>query len=152
VRLWQLPDRTLEKRLDHDDTLLSVTFAPDGQKLAASLDSGLISLSAPDYTLIHQLNQDSEYVQIEALAFTSDSSILGSGSREGKIELWDPNEGTLLETLAELDQAVYSLAFTPDGQLLAAATDAHEVPVWNLADDTLQTLSGHSYKVWLFRN
>jgi WD40 repeat protein len=99
------------------DALASQTPAPRGLAAGAPPATGPAKLVA---TLRGHVGP------ITALAFTSDRSLLASGSRDGTGRVWDvaarkPGERSVLPQHGE---PFHSLAFAPNGRLLAAGSGA----------------------------
>ncbi|KAF4232359.1 hypothetical protein CNMCM6805_010005 [Aspergillus fumigatiaffinis] len=87
---------------------------------------------------------------VTSVAFSPDSLLLASASRDMTIQLWNPSIGTLQRTLEGHSTSVQSVALSPDGRLLASASEDKTVWMWDLATGALlQTLEGHSDWVWL---
>lgn len=76
---------------------------------------------------------------IGALAFSPNGTIVAEGNHTGSVNLWDPESGQLIETLAghRLATTITALAWTPDGtRLVSAATDRTAI-VWNPSQGAL---------------
>ena len=74
--------------------------------------------------------------RISALGFSSDGTRIVSGTRRGKIQMWDVATGKALTTFAkptgqENLGRIAALAFSPDGTLLAAGTHS-QVHLWDV--------------------
>ncbi len=67
--------------------------------------------------------------EIRSLAWSSDGDILASGSKDGKIKLWN-EKGQELITLRAPSE-VFSVAWSPDGNLLATGGVDGTVKLWN---------------------
>jgi WD40 repeat protein len=85
-----------------------------------------------------------------SLAFAPGDARLASsgGSEDGKVRIWDVENGTLLHTL-EGQPGVLSVAFSGDGSLLASGSSGTQgdrtVRMWDLeTGELLHTLEGHS--------
>jgi WD40 repeat protein len=82
--------------------------------------------------------------QVLTVAFSSDGSLLASGSDDKTIKLWNVASGRELRTLAGHSNAVESVAFSPDGKLLASGSDDKTIKLWDVASGReLRTLAGH---------
>src|SRR5262249_53414585 len=80
-----------------------------------------------------------------ALDFSTDGTLLASGSRDGTALIWstetwevkrtlqNPDKGGLWEQFAMVDD----VAFSPDGKLLALATRGGNVQLWDVATGKL---------------
>src|SRR5262249_32079538 len=83
-------------------------------------------------------------------AFSADSRLLASGTREGTILLWDASSGKAINTLHGHAAGVFGVAFSPDGKRLASVGDDETVRVWDVAHGReVRTLRGHSFPVSL---
>ncbi len=131
-----------------------VTFSPDGKTVAFGT-SGEICLwntetgettdiSLPDISLSYQnikrkrKRERKIKSKINALVFSPDGKKLVSGTKDGKVQMWDAKTGVLLTLLFTGEEPVFSgksdnsgiyykesidtLAFSPNGNLLAMST------------------------------
>ena len=67
------------------------------------------------------------------VAWSPDSARLAAGSRDGSVQIWDPDRALLVARLTGHANYVKSLAWTPDAQGLLSASGDHDVRVWDLA-------------------
>ena len=80
-----------------------------------------------------------------SVAFSPNGQTLASGSQDGTIRLWNPNNGNLKRTLAGHRDAVNSVAFSPDGRTLASGSWDGTIRLWNPNNGNLKrTLTGHT--------
>jgi len=71
----------------HNDLIMSVAVAPDGQTLAsASYDRTIKLWHLPDGALIRTLASGDAWVL--AVAFSPDGQTLASGSADGTVKVW----------------------------------------------------------------
>jgi WD40 repeat protein len=93
------------------------------------------------------LLHDSRVIDI---AFNPDGRILATGSREGKVVLWNmESDPPLAKPLGKHQSFVKDLAFSPDGSLLAstAPDDPLSVRLWDLEQDPpIGNLLGKEYE------
>jgi WD40 repeat protein len=125
VQVWRVADDTLLHKLEgtSESRIKTITFSPDGQKLAVGTQDGLVHLwRILDGELLHTLKGHTD--EVSALAFSPDGQILASGG--DIVQVWQVSDGELLHTLPGVlvdgleDHGFSSLTFSPDGQVLAS--------------------------------
>src|SRR5207302_1676951 len=88
VRLWRVADGVLLKTLPgHTDTVMSVAFSRDGQKLASGSSDRTIRLwRMSDGAFLKALRGHTDGVT--SVAFSPDGQFLASGSLDKTVRLW----------------------------------------------------------------
>src|SRR6266496_3481065 len=98
-------------------------------------------------TLLHTLEGHTD--RVDPLAWSPDGKLLGSGSKDQTVRLWDLTTGTLLHTLEGHKGAITSAAWSPDGKLLVSGSYDETVRLWDPTTGALlHTLEGNMYPVW----
>lgn len=124
VHIWELQTSKLEWTFDHHKGhVTSLSFSPDGQKLAsASLDKtvGLWGLETGE--LLHILGPHDDIVS--RVAFSPDGKLLVSaaaarGDLASILRVWDVMEGSITQSFRNDKDFVAAVAFSPDGQRVA---------------------------------
>jgi WD40 repeat protein len=70
---------------------------------------------------------------------------LVSGSEDGTIRVWDPNDGTEIGRLKGHTSGVLSVGYSPDGTRLVSGSFDGTVRVWDPNDGTeIARLEGHT--------
>jgi WD40 repeat protein/serine/threonine protein kinase len=100
----------------------AVAISPDGKRLAAGTQQGLVQLCEAR-TGEWPIEQQDQSEKVTALAFSPDGERLASGGDDGTIHLRDADTGETLLLLREPGGAVQALAFSPDGARLASGLD-----------------------------
>lgn len=122
---------------------LGLSFAPDGQTLAASSQSGQVWIwRVADGTLVHTwqaVNKQAPLGRASAgpLAWAPDGQLLAVWVPDQRIEIRRVAYGTLLRTLATAKFSRDAMAWSPDGRTLAATEPGGGVGIWRMADGQL---------------
>jgi WD40 repeat protein len=153
ITIWNLTNNQLLVKLNQPSAPDSVAFSPDGSVLAIggveTWPNGVIWMyDAETWTPLQKMDAPGQNVL--ALKFSPDGNILASAGTDGKIRIWNPRNGSLVQTLFHANQA-NSIAFSPGGELLTStfcsksdATGCTEggVVVWRTSDwRIMQTFS-----------
>lgn len=133
IKLWfdSVPVYTFK---GHQDTILSLTFSPDGKLLASGSSDNTIKLWSTVPTCQAPITLEGHEYEVIAMAFNHDGSLLATVSGS-EIKLWEVSSGDLLYTLQESFSEVQEIfleravAFTLDGRLVSG-DELNTVKVW----------------------
>ncbi len=135
VRLWSVPDAEPVRTIEHQHSVESLVFSPDGERLVAGQSMGGVQLSrvADGEALLSVCRSYDSYGDI-----SPDGELVASGNRDGVARLWSAADGELVAEFEYLDAGwVTSIVFSPDGETLAAGHFDGIVNLWRVADGTL---------------
>ena len=124
-----------------------IAYSPDGTQLAVASTIGIWLYDTGSGKVLSLLTTTQDRGDRDYnVAFSPDRETLASGTRRGKIYLWNVRTGTLQHTLTAHTSWVQSMAFSPDGQTLVSAGDKDAtLRVWDVKTGTLQhTLTAHT--------
>lgn len=146
VKLWQVGAWTLSQTVSVPEKVNAVVFSPD---------SRLIAVAANDiYPRVWDRNGVFQYALmnnvgprqlITSLAFSPDSSVLVTGTRdlERCLQIWDTQTHRLKRGIGGSLQ-IEAIAFSPDGELLVTSNDKFELTVWRASNmSELRTLENY---------
>ena len=86
--------------------------------------------------------------EVTSVAFSPNSKILASGSRDNTIKLWDVTTGIEKMSLVGHSSEVTSVMFSPDGKTLASGSNDKTIKLWDVKTGIEKmSLVGHSSEV-----
>ena len=132
----------------HEEAVTSVSFSPDGQRLATGSRDGTVKLWNRQGKLLATLKGHRGAVY--GVSFSPDGQRLATASQDRTVALWDL-EGRKLATFRGHENSVYSVSFSPDGQRLASTSRDKTARLWDLRGKyggaTPTVLRGHEKSV-----
>ncbi|NJP08937.1 MAG: WD40 repeat domain-containing protein [Leptolyngbyaceae cyanobacterium RU_5_1] len=124
--------------------IFGVSFSRDGQKIASAGGDRTIRLwSRAGKPLLNKPLLHGSKVWSVSFSHTGKGELLASGDANGKIYLWNSQDGSLqrkfpVKDRQQKDNAVLKLSFSPDDRLIAAAVYSDKaVEIWRVADGQL---------------
>lgn len=140
IRLWDpQTGRNLRTLDNHDDTVTSIAFSPDGRTLASGSWDATVRLWNPQTGQHLKTLTPNPRQGIESIAFSPDGKMIASGGdnrlTSRLIQIWDTRTGQVLKICEGLVTPINSIAFSPDGKMLASASgQGHRVQLWMIND------------------
>lgn len=85
---------------------------------------------------------------IASITISTDGTLVGRGSEDGKITLWDIETGKEITTLSGHEKAVTAIAISPDKKTLISGSEDGVIKLWDIEQRELpKTLSEHQNKI-----
>jgi WD40 repeat protein/serine/threonine protein kinase len=127
--------------------LLDLDFSPDGDTIAAALESRQLFLfDARTGRAVATLTGHMRTVR--AVVYSPDGRRLASCGDDQTIRLWDTSTRTTIRALRGHVGRVVCVAFSPDGRRLVSGGSDSTVRLWDAEDDeALLVLTGHTATV-----
>ena len=149
VYIWNLqaPLRPLQRFQAHSSVVSTVTFSPDGTRIASGSWDTNVCLYVTESALPLDVMSD-HVATINTLAFSPDGHILASGSDDNTVRFWNGATGEPLGVpVLEHDAIVLSVCFSPDGTVIAVGLWGSVVQLWDMAAKCLVTTRLSQYPV-----
>lgn len=126
-----------------DGTFAEQAFSPDDNVIALADGDGVVTLYSTTPAAMDKLPVRSFLVHENAgfyiyLAFSSDSSLLATGGKDGSVKLWDATktDGKQISTpnaTFQTGDTVLSVAFSADGKYILTASEGNKAQLWDAA-------------------
>ena len=130
VRLFSLATLAPSRLLDRiGDVMFSVSFSPDGTRLAAGGADGAVrvyDVATGKRPLLIEQHAD----WVTAVAFSPDGKHVASASRDKSARVFDAATGEMQSAYLGQDAPVFAVAWAPDGKRLYTGGRDHEIHVW----------------------
>jgi uncharacterized caspase-like protein len=148
--LWSVATgQELKTLKSHVGGVGSVTFSPDGRRLASG--------SHDKMTLLWDVstgNLEDAFVGhagwVNTVAFSRDGRKLASASEDGVIRVWDIATQRPLQTLTGHSDRINSITFSADDKLLISGSNDTSIKLWDLvAGKELASLVALNQQDWL---
>ncbi len=133
---------------EHADSVLSVSYSPDGNILAsASADNTVKLWDTHTDKVIKTFNGHTSSVW--DVNFSPDGNILASASADKTVKLWDIHTGKVIKTFTGHTGSVWAVTFSPDGKMLASASRDNTVKLWDTnTGEPIETFTGHNSSIY----
>jgi WD40 repeat protein len=146
VAVWDVESgHPVAKRIEYPGGVLSLAFAPGGQRLAAVQERALLLCDVAPW---HERRQEGLRSFAPALAFTEDGAQLATTDFDSDVTLWDVESGRARARCPGYVGHVVALAFAPDGKTLAGGGKDNTIRLWDATTgEERGVLRGHARPV-----
>jgi WD40 repeat protein len=130
VRIWDLSNRSLVRRIETESVIYGLAFSPDGEILATGLHVSQIKLwRVNDGSLMRNLDGHGSHVY--SLVFSLDGQTLISGSQDFTAKIWNVTTGEVRRSLVGHTDNVLAVALSPDEQTVATSGAGGKIRLWS---------------------
>ncbi|KAF5545303.1 vegetatible incompatibility het-e-1, partial [Fusarium phyllophilum] len=141
VKVWDTNPFSCLQTLQDQNEITSVAISPNSKCLASgSVDGFTIWDTATGSG--HLILESTPYSG-NAIAFSADGEYLALATSASRIELFDAETCTILQTLKGFYGSVTSVAFTSDGQHLISGSEDSSVRIWAVSMDACPLAVGN---------
>jgi hypothetical protein len=127
TELW----RELRTFEGHTKAVWSVTYSPDGGRIASGAMDGTVRIwDAESGRELRTLLRGYAF-HVFSVAYSPDGARIASGAEDGTVRIWDVESGRELRTLRGHTFSVFSVAYSPDGRRIASGADDGTIRIWD---------------------
>ena len=117
------------------NTIVAASYPPDKIIIFSALTGSQITI----------LSGHTSYAL--SSAFSSDGTLLVSGSSDGPIGLWDIQTGGVVKTLCGHTSWVNSVSISADNTMIASGSDDKTIRLWNIRTGACHIIEGHNARI-----
>jgi WD40 repeat protein len=129
ILVWNVETRTLLLEVQFRPlSVNSITWSPDGERLAFGNDDGSVQILDVKTKTVHRLGWHRAHFAVNSIAWSPNRNILASGSK-GRLKIWDIEAGEAIQTF-RVSGTTNSIAWSPDGTLLALGSSDASLQLW----------------------
>lgn len=116
----------------HNGQILSVSYSPDGTRIASSSSQGRICVWDAQVGQVTLGPLEGHTREAISVAYSPDGARIMSGSYDKTIRVWDSSTGRVTFILEGLKSDLRSIAYSPDGATVASGCADGTIFVWDL--------------------
>ncbi|KAK7687626.1 hypothetical protein QCA50_008840 [Cerrena zonata] len=136
ICLWDAESGELLNILKgHTNVVRSLCFSPNGHTFVSASDDRTLRIWDVVRHSSGMTKAEEHLSEITCVEFSSDGTIIATGSKDGSVSIWETQTGKQLHhILLECQNYVDSLTILPDNQTLAYATyDENVIHIWDVS-------------------
>lgn len=125
----------------------ALTFSPDSSMVTVALNGKVQMYDSLSGSLLTTFVTDAP--SGSSLVYSRDGALLALGLDEGRIQIWNVAQKSVLRTLETGKvEDLSAMAFSPNADVIAAGGEARRVQVWDVVSGTLlQTYTEHTRQI-----
>jgi len=141
VKVWDVATgKRIYTLTGHGDIVFSVAWSPAGNQLCSvGADKTLRVWNVNAQNGNQAQNTGAHGKSVNEVAYSPDGSMMATASDDKTVKIWKPGNGSPIQTIKDLPDAMLSVAFSPDNKLVAAGGFDGSVKIYVVADGKLQS-------------
>ena len=144
IALWDVSTGRLVRDLGGHTPANALAFHPTAPRLYSAGFGVIKEWDLGERTLIDDAN-----APVEAIAVSPNGKWLVSGSKDGKMRIYDSVSANLLRTWDAHTEYISTIAFSPNSETVASGSLDKTIKMWRVPDgQLLRTMIGHTDAVW----
>jgi len=129
LQIWEARNGQLRSLHEDQYRLFSLSWSPDGTRLASASFDGSVFVRAAD-SGTPQLPYREHNGPVYAVSWSPDSTRLASAGQDSTVHIWSPVDGRTIMIYRGHHLPVKTLSWSPDGTMLASAGDDASIQIW----------------------
>ncbi len=120
--------------------VLTISFSPDGKKLAFGMINNIINLVTVNGELLLEIKPDEQqFSNLQSIMFSPGGNRIASRFDFGGLVLWDASDGSYVNAIKETDPSLLLSIFTysSKGDFIVTGNGANYVRKWDTSNGTL---------------
>lgn len=151
IDFWNVTKKKHVRRVkDHEGTVYSVAFSPDGKLFASASEDAKIRLwNTTDGTCLDTLKGHQD--KVLSVNFNNNGNYLVSASKDGRCIVWRiaQGKGKYLKTIEERQEIVRYACFSPNNNFIITASNDNNLRLYSTTKwSQVNTLKGHQGGVY----
>ncbi len=147
LKIWDLADATLLRRIQPVEDNFGMSFSPDGRKLLLGDELGFLHLWDLDSGR-HLAGVQAHKGNIFKTAISPDGKIIASVGADQTVRLWNAESLSELRILRGHASEVWAVAFSPDGKALVTGGKDGRVLSWSVAGPMTKEVLTQDVNFW----
>ncbi|MCK4628852.1 MAG: family 43 glycosylhydrolase [Sedimentisphaerales bacterium] len=131
MKIWDLQTKQIIKTVPHKELIRTLSFSPDGNRLAVGCRAGSGSICIWD-TQTWEKIQNIWPESFDNLAWSPDGNLIAWVGYKHDVKLFDVNTEKEILTFRGHSAWVRGIAFSPNGKYLATGSNDRTVRLWNV--------------------
>ena len=118
----------------HTESVIGIKHFPGGQRIVTCSEAGLLRVWNSRNGLQIRKNWQDGQSPVNRIALSPDGKMVGAGSDDGAVRLWDIETGKVIAEWTGHSKRVWPICWSRDGQRVVSGSEDGTARVWNVKD------------------